>query len=309
VGRNSYRPLLLVAFALALASGRTVAQSPTSDQPLPAAPERRSSTVERLEALTGESAGAGAEEADEIETDRDSFTPATTITPLRKFIFEAAYSFVDNRGVKETHSFPEVLVRYGLTERIELRLGWNADIGAAGSAISGSGSGAEDELRRGGRVESEYTLAYGAKFRVTDQTRFLPRSILIVQAFTPTGGSEGTSTATALLATYAAGWTLPNRWQFDTAMRYGFDSEEGDHFNQWSPSAVMRIPLGESWATHVEYFGVMTSGLERNRTKHFISPGLHYLPTPDFEIGARVGWGLNDQSARFFVNAGLGWRF
>jgi hypothetical protein len=111
------------------------------------------------------------------------------------------------------------------------------------------------------------------------------------------------------MATYAAGWSLPNRWQFDTAMRYGFDSEEGNRFNQWAPSAVLRMPLGEKWATHIEYFGLMTSGRERNVTKHFISPGLHCLLTPDLEIGFRVGWGLNDQSARFFVNTGLGWRF
>jgi hypothetical protein len=31
--------------------------------------------------------------------------------------------------------------------------------------------------------------------------------------------------------------------------------------------------------------------------------------TPDLEVGVRVGWGLNDQSARFFVNAGVGLRF
>jgi hypothetical protein len=196
-----------------------------------------------------------------------------------------------------------------LTDRVELRLGWNADIGGAGSAISGSGSGAQDTLHRGGRVEREYSLAYGSKFRVTDQNRWVPRSIVIVQGFTPTGGSEGTSTATSIITTYAAGWTLPNRWQFDTAMRYGFDSEEGDHFNLWAPSAVVRVPLGEKWASHVEYFGTMTSGQERNTTKHVISPGVHYLPSPDLEVGIRLGWGLNDQTARFFVNAGLGWRF
>ena len=39
------------------------------------------------------------------------------------------------------------------------------------------------------------------------------------------------------------------------------------------------------------------------------SPGDHYLITENLEIGVRVGWGLNEQSARFFSNAGLGWRF
>src|SRR5262249_28855880 len=61
---------------------------------------------------------------DAIETDRDSFTPATTTAGRGRLIVESAYSFLDNRGVPETHSFPELLCRYGLTERLELRLGW-----------------------------------------------------------------------------------------------------------------------------------------------------------------------------------------
>jgi hypothetical protein len=31
--------------------------------------------------------------------------------------------------------------------------------------------------------------------------------------------------------------------------------------------------------------------------------------TPDLEVGIRVGWGMNDQSARFFANGGFGLRF
>ena len=328
-----HRTLLITAFGLALLSPRAAAQDlpprptpPATPEPaVAAAPERRGSPVETLESLTGGRAGerpepaSGArmggragerqEERDEIETDRDSFTPATVIAPRGRFILESAYSFVDNRGFKETHSFPETILRYGLTERVELRLGWNAEIGGSGSAVSGSDAGGEDDVARGHRVEREYTLTYGAKFRVTDQDRWVPRSIVIVQGFTPTGGSEGTSTATALIATYAAGWALPNRWQFDASIRYGLDSERGDRFSEWAPSAVLRVPLGEKWATHIEYFGLVTSGKERNITKHFISPGVRYLVTPDLEIGVRVGWGLNDQSARFFSNAGFGWRF
>lgn len=38
-------------------------------------------------------------------------------------------------------SFPELLVRYGMTEKIELRLGWNFEVGGAGDVVSG-GEGA-----------------------------------------------------------------------------------------------------------------------------------------------------------------------
>jgi Putative MetA-pathway of phenol degradation len=189
-----------------------------------------------------------------------------------------------------------------------LRLGWNAEIGGSSSDIT-SGTGEADPFARKGKVEREYTLSYGTKFRLTDQNGWVPRSVLIVQGFTPTGGSEGTSTATSFIATYAAGWVFPNRWQLDTSMRYGLDSESGNRFSEWAPSAVLRVPLGEKLAVHIEYFGAFTCGKEENTVKHYISPGMRYLVTPELEIGARVGWGLNEQSSRFFSNVGFGWRF
>jgi len=33
------------------------------------------------------------------------------------------------------------------------------------------------------------------------------------------------------------------------------------------------------------------------------------LLTPNLEVGVRIGFGMNEQSARFFSNVGVGWRF
>jgi hypothetical protein len=263
---------------------------------------RRGSPVETLDSLTGEGPERG--ERDEIETDRDSFTPATTTAGRRRLIVESAYSFIDNRGFKETHSFPELIMRYGLTERVELRLGWNYEVGGAGDETTGIDAGGEEFAGRG--IERLSTLSYGLKVRVTDQARWLPRSAAIVQAATPTSGE---TTASQFTLTYAAGWGFSNRWRFDTAVRYQLASERGDRYNAWAPSAVLKVPVGEKWAVHAEYFGIVSSGKAANFSRHYFSPGLHYLVTPDLEIGFRVGWGLNDQTARFFVNTGFGWRF
>lgn len=308
----AWRAILLSVLGLAGsaagASGQDLPPPVESSGPPAAVTERQGTSVATLESLTGQRVQERPEEEDEIETDRDSFTPATVIAPRRRFILESAYTFTDNRGFKESHSFPETILRYGLTDRIELRLGWNAEMGGGGDELSGSDAGGEfDPLSA--NAKREYNISYGVKLRVTDQKRWMPRSIAIIQAATPTGGSTGTSTATALIATYAAGWVFSNKWQFDAAMRYGYDSERGDHFNHWAPSAVLRIPLGEKLATHIEYFSLLTSGKEENTTKHYISPGVRYLVTSNLELGVRVGWGLNQQSARFFTNAGFGWRF
>lgn len=248
-------------------------------------------------------AEGGEESADEIETDRDSFTPATTTTGYRRAIVESAYSFIDNRNVAETHSFPEMLLRYGTSDWLELRLGWNYEVGGAGSPVSGNVPGDFEDTPE---IEEESRLLYGAKAALTKQDCWTPSSAVIFQGYTPTSGE---ATDTEFSAAYIIGWELENRWVWDSAVRYSTAGELADDFSVWAPSTVLKVPVGERWKAHAEYFGIFTSGRAEETEQHYVSPGTHYLITPDLEVGVRIGWGLNDQSADYFTNAGFGWRY
>jgi hypothetical protein len=256
----------------------------------------------RLEPLT-EPAEAENRFEGHLETDRDSFTPAVKTVDKGRWIVESAYSYIENRRALETHSLPELLIRYGLTERIELRLGWNYEVGQEGNAVSGSGAEI-DPTKRGLARESE--ISYGVKARITDQSGWMPASSAILQASTPTYGKE---TATTFVATYVFGWEFENKWRTDAALRYGTGIEEGDHHNLWAPSFVVSAPIGERWRVHAEYFGIFSQNKAANTVQQYFSPGVHYLVTRDFEVGIRLGCGLNDQSARFFTNVGVGVRY
>jgi hypothetical protein len=83
-----------------------------------------------------------------------------------------------------------------------------------------------------------------------------PVSAVIVQGFTPTSGEANDS---QFSATCVFGWTLPNEWVWDTAIRCGTGSLEEDHFDVSVPSTVLKIPLSERWRAHAEYFGVFSS--------------------------------------------------
>jgi hypothetical protein len=278
------------------------AQQPGNEQVIPPLP---SSSIYPAESPGSESEERRPESrfADAIETDRDSFTPATTTAGLNRLIVESSYSFLENRGVKDTHSFPELLVRYGLMERLELRLGWNYEVGGAGADTS---SASVEELPPESRLERASNINYGLKFRLTDQSAWVPGSAVILTGATPTSGM---TTGTQFFATYVFGWELPHRCKLDAAMRYGSVSESGERFNEWAPSVVLKAPLGERFNVHAEYFGIFSTGKAEEFGHQYISPGIHYLITPNLEIGVRVGWGLTEQTPRFFSNAGLGWRF
>lgn len=243
-------------------------------------------------------------EAEHIETDRDSFTPSTVTARPGRLVVESAYSFIDNRDVPETHSLPELLARYGVTDWLELRIGSSYEIGGESNSISGSGGGDGDI--DSAEIESEAKVMYGFKAALAEQDGWQPRSIAILQGGTPTSGPE---TATHLAATYAWGWELAEGWLWDSAIRYGDGSAEEDNFNAWAPSTVLKVAFAEQWNAHIEYFGIFTDGRADELSKSYISPGIHYLVTPDLEVGVRVGWGLSGDAANFFSNVGVGLQF
>lgn len=248
-------------------------------------------------------AGPEGEVERELETDRDAFTPATSTVGQRLTVLESSYSFIDNKRVAETHSFPELLIRYGISERIELRVGWNYEVGGTGDIVSGNEGG---EAPDGSAIERESQMLYGFKAVVSEQHGWVPRSATILQGYTPTSGE---APDTDVVVAYTFGWELPNRWRLDSSMRYGTEHGPLDAFNQWAPSVVLRVPIDEKWHAHVEYFGIYTQGSERDVSRAFISPGGHYLITPNLELGLRLGWGITEDSPNFFSNVGIGWRF
>jgi hypothetical protein len=277
-------------------------------QPSPPVPARQEST--EITSPESESEPESEEPRspfeDHIETDRDAFTPSTRTAPVKRWIMESSYSFIDNRsGIPDTNSFPELLFRYGLNKHLELRLGWNYEAGGGGNVVSGSSGESSEGVDTPGlsRVQK---LLYGMKVQVSEQAAWWPDSIAIVQGYTPTGGD---ATATQLLATYAFGWRLPNRWRWDSSLRFITDSDNGNRFEVWAPSTVLRVPISERFQVHSEFFGLFSEDRASNFSRVFFSPGMHYLITPNWEVGLRLGWGLTQQSSPFFANVGFGLRF
>jgi hypothetical protein len=238
---------------------------------------------------------------DEIETDRDSFTPAVTTASAGKCQFEASYSFIDNRRAPAGHTFPEMIIRRGITDRLELRLGWNYAIGGPTSAVSNVDMGDEDFV-----VERSSEMLYGFKFQTSRQSGWLPTSSMLVEGYSPTSGPSNFSRFTI---GESLGWTLPNGWQWSSALRFATANDAGDHSNQWTPSTVISRALGRRWNIHAEYFAILSDGKTVAESQHYFSPGGHVHLTKNVELGFRVGFSLNAQTPTFFSNVGLGFRF
>jgi hypothetical protein len=249
--------------------------------------------------------GAASEEREEfIETDRNSFTFAPFPPGAGRLVVESAYSFLDigDEGVK--HSFPEAILRYGIGDRFELRLGYNIETGPESES-------AEGDIAGNFGINAEQQVLYGFKYQISRQRagfRLMPHSAFFAQAHTPISSIEDQS---QIRLGYVWGWILPNGWTFDSAFRFGTDREHEDGYTIWAPSTVLRIPIGaeKRWFTHVEYFGIMSQARERDFSKHFVDTGLHYFITPNFEVGGIIAFGINEQSRGIIANTGFGIRF
>lgn len=233
---------------------------------------------------------------DHIETDRDSFTRSPKVVERRRWVVEGSYTFLDQEAEYDGHLYPDLLMRYGALDWLELRLSWTYEVGKFHHL---SHDGAE-------KVEEGIAL-FGAKVQLTTADGWTPASAFVGTGYAPTSGE---SNDMDFSFEYAAGWELPNRWEFDVGLRWFSLAEEQDHFTEWAPSAVLKTPLLLERANfHVEYFSLLSVDREVDYQQHYFGPGAHYLLTPNLEVGARVFWGLNEDSARFVCNAGLGVRF
>ena len=247
----------------------------------------------------------------DLGTDRDAFTPCTHTIPAGSFLMEASSVYIDNRSGLPTNNYPEWLLRIGTTERFEWRFGVNYGVGSQGTIVTSVevGEGTPD----GSRLY-ESSLLYGFKLGVSAQDGWLPESCFIMEGTTPL---KGDVLGTVPVATGAAGWELPVQfplrraepWRLDVAVRYAYSEGREGWFSRWTPSAVLRMPVTDRLEFHTEWFGSYPVNAPGRSGEPFFSPGMHVMLTRNLEIGVRVGWGLTSDTAPFFSDAGLGWRW
>jgi hypothetical protein len=240
-----------------------------------------------------------------LDTDANSFTFAVRTADKNRVIFESAYTNIKIGKGTTKQSFPESLFRYGLTDRLELRLGYNYETSPSNrDAIEG-------DIAGNFGINAQQQIYYGFKYQVSRQEKekqWQPTSAFLFQLHTPIASEQ---THTQIRLGYALGWTLPNGWILDTGFRYGTDRELGYNYTLWAPSTVVKIPFGKRkrWYTQFEYFGIVSEYRPRNFSKQFVDTGLHYFITPNWEIGTTVSFGINEQTRGTMINVGTGIQF
>lgn len=243
-----------------------------------------------------------------IETDRHDFTQSPRVVGrgVRQFEYGILYTNrQEGSEVENSYATPELLFRYGLNDRLELRTRFNY----AWKQIS------DDDDFDGGE-----DLRLSIKYQVSDHCGWRPDSALELRSSAPTGGESMTTGRWQFGVDYIYGWELGEYFTFagssgangnalgDVAF-IDPDADPEDGFVAWTQSFALGARLTERTTGYFEWFGIFTDGREEEASLSFLNFGVDYLINKNLVIDARIGWGLTPESDDVFAGLGGGFRF
>jgi len=242
-------------------------------------------------------------------TDRPDFTESTEAVPWGRFQLEAGYTFTyDREGSNRLrdHTLPEFLLRVGIVEDFELRLGW------AGYSFTEEHFA---EQTAGGRTVGRDDWSQGAndfevgfKLKIAEQDGILPHLAILGGMSVPTGSANVSSGDVEPSLGLLWAYDLTDEIALAGQGIIATPTEDGDRFVQSAASVSLGVALTERWGAYVEYFGFYPNA-DNSDSAHTINGGVTYLVDNNFQIDLRAGFGLNEEADDFFTGVGFAWRF
>jgi len=234
---------------------------------------------------------AAAQDLPAMETDRPDFTEGTQTVPPGHVQLEAGATFTDG-DASEDWSVGETLLRIGLAERLELRVG-------AGSYLrSETGPAMAD-----GYGDASLGLKWGW---ATGGDRGWPAASLLLAAGLPWSSSAVESTVDELQGIVVLciqptpGLGLNLGWERS-------EDPDGDSFDAFLASAAVGWELAaDGWGLFVEAYGLSREEPGGDPTA-YADAGVTFSPRPGLQFDLRVGANVEGPE-QTFVGVGFAWR-
>ena len=227
---------------------------------------------------------AGAQQGEELVGDRPDFTESAVAVSPGRVQIEAGTTWT--RDESETaHELGEVLVRIGMVEDLELRVGLGSWV-RAGDADGWDGG------------------SLGIKARLVEGWGLRPELAVLLGAATPFGDEEVADGSWQPEAKLALGWELAEDLDLGVNAGYARPGEGEGRFDQAQWSAALGWGATERLGFFVEAFGFGREAPEGGATQ-YLDAGVTWLLGPELQLDARLGRGLGDEAAEWFAGAGV----
>lgn len=257
-----------------------------------------------------------------IATDRPDFTDATFTVGRGVTYLETGFTF--RRSVADELSvtrrqLPEALLRFGVTDELELRLRWNGyimtDIDDKGTRLDRSDYGGDD-------------LQLQFKYEILQQEGWRPMCTVVGGLLVPSGTRNFSADAVQPFTNLVCGWGL-RRWLYlkwmtgvdfvrtndATRVITGSEQEgpiaidETDHISAWHESVALLFQVNKHVGGFVEWFSYFSDNAADNRASHFWDVGSYFYITPNVQFDIRYGQRFSDRVDTMFTGAGFSTRW
>lgn len=219
--------------------------------------------------------------SDAIVTDRPDATEASSTVGKGTLQIETGglyESFEENNIKSETFTYNTTLIRYGLLDNLELRVGWDFTEGV--TKVSGN---------KLDNITSGFSpLLLGIKIDIAEEKDNMPEIALIGHVFPLFTASEDyRPETTGVDFRFSLSHTLSEKSSigYNIGGQWGSDSSEA--------AAIYTLAYGYSISDklgmYLEVYGDLP---EDNSANHFWDGGFTYLVSNDFQLDAYVGSGI-----------------
>lgn len=210
---------------------------------------------------------------------------------------EIGYTFIhdDTNGTTaDSHSAPNLALRYGLLDELEVRFGWqgyfhnNPD---PGTIQEGSGDG---------QVSAKWYL-----WRESDS---VPETTLLFGTTIPFGKDGISSGRSDPFFRFLMTKSLPVKFSFGSNLGVTWNTQESDAGSKdtaadFTYTALLNYALTPEVDGFVEFF--CSVPLEKQDDSHGFDVGIAWRVFPTLQIDVAGGVGLNDAAVDVFISTGL----
>ena len=250
-----------------------------------------------LIAIMASLAGNAQEKRPELITDRPDQTESAVVVPLRSLQIETGFLMQKNEtdlAVERLFAYTTTLLRYGLLERLELRIG----LDLLSERLEIKHTDIKEHITGTGPLLLQF------KYKVAEERGWIPDIAFIGGATLPCVAKELFRTAGVAPAfRLALSHTLSDRLALGSNLGAEWDGESRDPGFYYS--FVLGITATEKLGIFTEFYGLMR---EPGKRMHLFDAGFTFLVLHNFQLDLSGGVGLNKIAFDSFISFGFTYR-
>ena len=233
----------------------------------------------------------------ELVTDRPDQTESSSVVPLKSLQIETGFIFESDNTRREkinTYNFNTTLLRYGLFERFELRLGL--------AYLSEQSKNIDSASEK--KINGLSPLYTGFKVLIADENGCIPQIAFLGGLIFPiTAKEEFKAPYTAPVMRFAFSHTLSEK----LSLGYNLGAEwYGENaIPDYYYSIALGIAVTNKLGAFIESFGLIP---ESGEPSHLADAGFTYLVLPNLQLDFSGGLGLNKNASDGFIGFGVSYR-